>query len=556
MDTSQLDQQSMSGGRKQIVILGGGFAGVYTARCLEKLLRPEEADICLVNRENYWVYQPMLPEVISGSIGLTDVVSPIRRLCPRTNLVMREVEEIDLKGQTVTVSPGFRPRQKKIPYDYLVIALGEVTNFYGMPGMLENAMPFRTLADAIALRNHLIHVLEEADVEEDNELRRKLLTFVVGGGGFSGVEVLAELNNFVRDVKKNYLRLRNADVRCVLVHSRERILPEMADPLALFAQKILKKRGVEIILKDRLVAATSEKAILKSGLEIPCKTIISTVPSAPIPVLAKLDCAKDKGSLLVTSGLDLVGYEGRVWALGDCAAIQTASGKPVPPTAQHATREASTCAINIAAAIRGGKPALFAFEGLGTLGSLGHGSAVAQILGMKISGLVAWLLWRAIYLMKIPGIKSKFRISMDWIIHLLFPPDLAQTRMEAESGIKNQHFEPGDVIFHQGDLGDSVYVIQQGECDVLKEQSGVASTLATLRAGEYFGEMAVLSDKTRNATIQARTAMEVLLIPKRDFDTLRKSVPAFGEVFHELARKRAPAHAPAPSDTPAPADGN
>jgi NADH dehydrogenase len=556
MDTSQLDQQSMSGGRKQIVILGGGFAGVYTARCLEKLLRPEEADICLVNRENYWVYQPMLPEVISGSIGLTDVVSPIRRLCPRTNLVMREVEEIDLKGQTVTVSPGFRPRQKKIPYDYLVIALGEVTNFYGMPGMLENAMPFRTLADAIALRNHLIHVLEEADVEEDNELRRKLLTFVVGGGGFSGVEVLAELNNFVRDVKKNYLRLRNADVRCVLVHSRERILPEMADPLALFAQKILKKRGVEIILKDRLVAATSEKAILKSGLEIPCKTIISTVPSAPIPVLAKLDCAKDKGSLLVTSGLDLVGYEGRVWALGDCAAIQTASGKPVPPTAQHATREASTCAINIAAAIRGGKPALFAFEGLGTLGSLGHGSAVAQILGMKISGLVAWLLWRAIYLMKIPGIKSKFRISMDWIIHLLFPPDLAQTRMEAESGIKNQHFDPGDVIFHQGDLGDSVYVIQQGECDVLKEQSGVASTLATLRAGEYFGEMAVLSDKTRNATIQARTAMEVLLIPKRDFDTLRKSVPAFGEVFHELARKRAPAHAPAPSDTPAPADGN
>ena len=174
----------MSTAKKQIVILGGGFGGVYTARCLERLLRPEEADICLVNRENYWVYQPMLPEVISGSIGLTDVVSPIRRLCPRTHLVMREVEEIDLKNRVVIVSPGFRPRQLKLPYDYLVIALGEVTNFYGMPGMLENARPFRTLADAIALRNHLIHVLEEADVEEDPELRRKLLTFVVGGGGF------------------------------------------------------------------------------------------------------------------------------------------------------------------------------------------------------------------------------------------------------------------------------------------------------------------------------------------------------------------------------------
>src|SRR6202049_2890265 len=213
--------------KKQIVILGGGFGGVYTARCLEKLLQPGDADICLVNRENYWVYQPMLPEVISGSISLTDVVAPIRRLCPRTNLVMREVEEIDLKNRVVTVRPGFRPRAKKLSYDYLVVALGELTNFYGMPGMLENAMPFRTLADAIALRNHVIHVLEEADVEEEANLRRSLLTFVVGGGGFSGVEVIAELNNFVRSVKKHYIRLREEDVRAVLVHSRDRILPAM-----------------------------------------------------------------------------------------------------------------------------------------------------------------------------------------------------------------------------------------------------------------------------------------------------------------------------------------
>ena len=532
----------MSSAKKRIVILGGGFGGVYTARCLERMLRPEEAEIWLVNRENYWVYQPMLPEVISGSIGLTDVVSPIRRLCPRTHLVMREIEEVDLKNRIVTVSPGFRPRLMTIPYDYLVIAVGEVTNFYGMPGMLENARPFRTLADALALRNHLIHVLEEADVEEDADLRRKLLTFVVGGGGFSGVEVLAELNNFVRSVKNNYLRLRNEEVRCILVHSRDRILQEMAEPLALFAQKILRKRGVELILKDRLVAATSEKAILKSGVEIPCKTIISTVPSAAVPILAKLDCAKDKGRLQVTTGLELVGYEGQVWALGDCASITTASGKPVPPTAQHATREATTCATNIVADIRGGQQAVFAFEGLGTLGSLGHGSAVAQILGVKISGLLAWILWRGIYLMKLPGLKPKFRISIDWFTQLLFPPDLAQTSVQQESQIKNQHFEPGDIIFRQGDLGDSVYVIEQGDCDVVKEESGATRVLATLHAGEYFGEMALLSDKTRNATIQARTAMEVLLIPKADFDTLRRSVPAFAEVFKELARKRAAAN--------------
>jgi NADH dehydrogenase len=539
-----MSELAVKGGPKQIVILGGGFAGVYTARCLERFLKPSEAEISLINRQNYWVYQPMLPEVISGSIGLTDVVSPIRRLCPRTHLVMREVEEIDLKNRIVTVSPGFRPRQKKVPYDYLVIALGEITNFYGMPGMLENAMPFRTLADAMALRNHLIHVLEEADVEEDAELRRKLLTFVVGGGGFSGVEVIAEINNFVRDVKRNYSRLRDEEVRCVLVHSRERILQEMAEPLAVFAQKILRKRGVEIILNDRLIAATSEKAILKSKIEIPCKTIISTVPSACVPVLFKLDCAKEKNKLLVTTGLELLGQEGVVWALGDCAAIKTVSGKSVPPTAQHATREATTAAINIAASIRGGDRSQFAFEGLGTLGSLGHGSAVAQIFGMKISGLLAWVLWRFIYLAKIPGIKPKVRIGMDWFIHLLFPPDLAQTRMEQESGIKNQHFEPGDIIFHQGDLGDKVYVIETGECDVIKHVDGADKVLATLQAGDYFGEMALLSDMTRNATVLARTSMEVLLIPKGDFNRLRKSVPAFGEVFRELAKRRAVAHEP------------
>lgn len=521
-------------GAKQILILGGGFAGVYTARTLEKLLRPDEAEITLVNRENYWVYQPMLPEVISGSIGLTDVVSPIRRLCPRTRLVMREVEAIDLDARKVIVSPGFRPVQTVLSYDYLVIALGSVTNFYGMPGMIENAMPFRTLADALAVRNHLIHALEEADCEDDPELRRKLLTFVVGGGGFSGVEAIAELNDFIHEVKGNYTRLRNEEARCVLVQSGDRILPEMAEPLAIFAQKLLRKRGVEIILGDRLRAATSERAILKSGKEIPCKTIISTVPSAMPPVLEKLACKKDKGKLAVDTGLALEGYANQVWALGDCAAVKTAGGKAAPPTAQHATREAVTAARNIAAAIRGGAASAFAFEGLGTLGSLGHGSAVAQIFGLKISGIVAWFLWRTIYLMKMPGLNRKVRVSMDWFIRLLFAPDLAQLKATNDNGIRNQHFEPGDIVFNQGDLGDNVYVIRTGECEVTRD----GAQLAVLATGEYFGEMALISDMTRNATVRARTAVDVLLIPKDDFARLGENVPAFGDVFREMARKR------------------
>jgi NADH dehydrogenase len=523
---------------KRILILGGGFGGVYTASRLEKLLSPEEASICLVNRENYFVYQPMLPEVISGSIGLTDVVSPIRRLCPRTQLIMREVENIDLQNRTVTLSPGFRPRRLELPYDYLVVALGGITSFYGMPGMLEHSLPFRTLADAIVLRNRIIHCLEEADVETDVELRRKLVTFVVSGGGFSGVEVVAEVNDFVRAVARHYPRIPHEEIRCVLVHSRERILQEMDEGLALFAQKILAGRGVELRLGDRLVAATSEKAILKSGAEILSKTIVSTVPSAMPPVLEKLDCAKEKGRLLVNEQLALKGHEGQVWAVGDCAFIKTVSGTQAPPTAQHATREAETVAANIRAEMRGGNRTAFAFEGLGKLGALGHNCAIADVFGVKVSGLPAWLLWRTIYLMKLPGINTKIRVAADWLIALLLPPDLAQLSLARMSGFHEQHFTPGETVFHQGDLGDFVYVIQEGECDVLRTIDGQEQKLAELKTGDYFGEMAVLSDASRNATVRARTAMNVLLIPKNDFDKLKANVPAFGEVFSALARKR------------------
>ena len=535
----------MAEAKKRILILGGGFGGVYTAARLEKLLRPEEASISLVNRENYFVYQPMLPEVISGSIGLTDVVSPIRRLCPRTQLVMREVEKIDLVNRVVTCSPGFRPRRLELPYDHLVIALGGITSVYGMPGMLEHSQPFRTLADAILLRNRIIHCLEEADVETDVELRRKLVTFVVSGGGFSGVEVIAEVNDFVRAVCKLYRRIPRQEIRCVLVHSRERILQEMDEELALFAEKILARRGVELHLNDRLVGATSEKAILKSGKEIPTKTIVSTVPSAMPPVLDKLECAKEKGRLLVDRGLALQGYEGQVWALGDCAFVTTVSGTAAPPTAQHATREASTVAANIAAEIRGGQRAEFAFEGLGKLGALGHNCAIANVFGVKVSGFLAWLLWRAIYLMKLPGFDTKFRVAVDWLTSLLLPPGIAQLSLDRLSGFSEQHFGPGEIVFNQGDVGDFVYVIRSGECEVLRPAGGEElEKLADLKAGDYFGEMAVLADASRNATVRARTAMNVLLIPKTDFDKLKSNVPAFGEVFRSLAERRAAEDAP------------
>ncbi|HEY2385197.1 MAG TPA: FAD-dependent oxidoreductase [Terriglobia bacterium] len=530
------DRNDKSG--KQILILGAGFGGAYTARHLGKMLRPEESSISIVNRENYWVYQPLLPEVISGNIGLTDTVSPIRRLCPRANLIMRDVVEIDLENRLVTLSPGFRPKRVQIHYDQLVIALGNVTNFFGMPGLQEHAMPFRTLADAVRLRNHVIHALEEADFESDAELRRKLLTFVVGGGGFSGVEVIAELNDFVRAVAGHYPRINTAEIRCVLVHSGPRLLPEMVEGLALFAEKVLRRRGVEIRLDDRLQSATSEKATLKSGVEIPTKTIVSTVPSALPPVLDALQVPKERGRLQVNTQLELSGYEGQVWVVGDCGAIKTVAGNPVPPTAQHATRQAKTVAHNITAAIRGTARTHYTFEGLGKLGSLGHNTAVADILGLHFSGFFAWWLWRAIYLVKMPGWNRKIRIATDWFMNLLFPPDLVQLRVAGTSGITQQRFQAGEVVFNQGDVGDSVYAIQEGECEVLREADGVIEVVAMLGPASFFGEMAVLGDCYRNATVKAKTPVRVLSMSKTDFNKIREMVPAFAAVFTNLAQRR------------------
>src|SRR5919206_5219898 len=229
--------------RKRIVILGGGFAGVYTATYLEKALgRRDDYEITLINKENYFVFQPMLPEVISGTIGLLDLVSPLRHLLPGTGIHVREIESIDLEKRTVTTAPGFLPHPHVIEYDHLVLALGTVTDFRGLRGLPEHALPFKNLGDALRIRNHVIRALEEAAIEEDYGLRRRLLTFVVAGGGFSGVEVVAELNDFVREAARSYRHVKAEEIRVVLLHAGGRILPEVTEKLGLFAQKILQKR--------------------------------------------------------------------------------------------------------------------------------------------------------------------------------------------------------------------------------------------------------------------------------------------------------------------------
>src|SRR6267378_6891182 len=522
------------------LIIGGGFGGVYTAITLEKLLKAESGvEVGLICRENYLVFQPMLPEVISGSIGILDTIAPIRRLCPRTNLYTREVESIDLKNRTVTTSAGFRPQTSQLEYDHLVIAVGNITSFAAQPGLAEHALPFKYLGDALVLRNHVIHALDEADIESDPELRRALLTFVVAGGGFSGVEAVAELNDFVRAGARNFRHIKAVEIRVFLLHAGPLILPELPEDLARFAQKLLQRRGVEILLNTSLAGATAESALLEGGDRIPTKTLVSTVPSAPNALVAALPCKKESGRIVVNKFLEVLDHPG-VWALGDCAwVVDQKTWKPCPPTAQHATRQATCLAKNLVASLRAEPKQGFAFQARGKLASLGHRSAVADIFGLKLSGFLAWLLWRAIYLMKMPDLDRKLRVSTDWLLDLLLPQDIVMLKIGRSASFGREHFEEREIIFQQEDRGARLDSVIDGEVEIVKQVPGDGEQfLGRLGPGGCFGEMALVNDNPRMATARTVTQVNLLSVNQDAFDALFAHHPPLRAMFQQLIEER------------------
>jgi NADH dehydrogenase len=536
------EQRPRRADRRRIVVLGGGFGGVYVAHRLEQLFGGKgDYEIVLVSKENYFVFQPMLPEVISGSIGLTDLVCPLRRLLPMTEVHVREVESVDLERRVVVTAPGFQPHAHEIPFDHLVLALGNVTDFRGLHGLPEHAFPFKNLQDALDLRNHVIRALDEAAIEaHDMRLRKQLLTFVVAGGGFSGVEVVAELNDMVRHVITHYPSIDPSEIRVTLVHSQDRILPEVDEKLALYAQDLLRKRGVEILLDTKLAAASGEEAVLADGRRIPTRTLVSTVPSFPHPLIEKLRLPKARGGRIqVSSELEVAGVSG-VWALGDCAAVPAPDGTTSPPTAQHAIRQGNTVADNIVATIRGQRRRGFSFAGLGKMGALGRRSAVADVLGVKVSGPLAWFLWRTVYLMKLPGWGRRLKVAASWTFDLFLDPDLVLFRFAPRSAMLREHFEPGQEVFHQGDVGDRIYSIVSGAAEIVQETNGRETVLARLVAGHVFGDAAAIDGRSRSASIRCVEPMDVWSLPKRDLELLSSAIPEVRRTLQGLRDQRAP----------------
>ncbi len=421
-----------------IVILGGGFAGTAVARRLERRLRPQEAEIVVLSRENYTLFTPMLPEVTSGELEVRHVVTPIREQLRRSRFVLADVDEIDVLASTVTYHHVLTGASVVQRYDHLVLALGASTSTFGLPGVAEHAWALKTLEDADALRNHLVWLLELADTIDDEARRKRLLTIAVVGGGFTGVEAAGEIVELFRSVLRFYKRLRPEQVKMILVEAGPTLLAGLPAKMGEYSRRVLERRGVEVVTGDGVTGADSTGLNLQSGRRIETETIIWSAGVQPSATVAKTALPTTKrGAIQTQSDMRVAGIGG-VWALGDCASIPDGEGGVYPATAQHAIREGPSLADNIVAAIRGRPTKPFRYTSLGMMAALGGRKAVAQLPGNRvITGFIAWFLWRTYYLLRLPGLDRKLRVAFDWTLELIFPRDTAELRFGEQHEVRH-----------------------------------------------------------------------------------------------------------------------
>ena len=413
--------------RRRVLILGGGFGGTYAARRLGQTLgKRGDVEVVLISRENYLLFTPMLHEVAAGDLYPPDIVEPLRKRLRHVRFIEGEVTDVDLNARVVRYAVGPRRRPQEITYDNLLLALGSETNYLGMTEVAARAATMKTLGDAALLRNRMVALLEDAAAEPDEAARKRLMTFVVAGGGFAGVETVGAINDFLREALVHYPELDPSLLRVVLVHSGDVVLPELGERLGRYTQEKLRRRAVDVRLRARVSGYEDWVVHLSAGEPIPAHTLVWTAEVKPAAAVESLAVQKVRGRLKVNEYLELAGHEGTVWAVGDSAAVPDGRGGTHPPTAQHGLREGLTAARNIEAAISGAARRPFRYTTLGQLASIGHHTGVAQVFGMRFSGFAAWWLWRTVYLAKLPGIGRKIRVAMQWTLDLLLSRQIEQ----------------------------------------------------------------------------------------------------------------------------------
>jgi NADH dehydrogenase len=413
--------------KTSIVIAGGGFAGLSAAMYLDKTLaRHAEAEVTMISRENFILFTPMLHEVASGDLYPGDIVNPVRRILRHVKFVQADVEAIDLSARRIRCVGGITRLDLEFEFDHLLLTLGSETNFFDLPGVSDWAVTMKSLSDAALLRNRVLALLEEANLQSDSAARRRLLTFVTAGGGFAGAETTGAINDFVRETVRYYPNLNEELIRIVVIHPGDFLLPELGEELGDYAERKLRERKVDVIKGVRVASYDGSLVTLTDGNTIPASTLIWTAGVKPSPVIAPLPCQKERGRLLVSEYLAVTGVPG-LWAAGDCAAVPVFdTDKFHPPTAQHGLRQGLVAAKNIAAVVLDRPLKPFIFTTLGQLATIGRRKGVAMVFGIKFSGFVAWVLWRSVYLMKLPRLPKKLRVMVGWTLDLFFARDIEQ----------------------------------------------------------------------------------------------------------------------------------
>ena len=419
--------------RKRIVVVGGGFGGAFAVQRLLRRLRGDEAEILLVDRNNYFVFHPFLIEAGTGSLPPQHAVVGLRAFTHARGLFMGEFIGADFARQVVRVRPVGRDDERELPYDELVLAVGSVTGLPPVPGLAEHAFQIKGVADAIALRDRAIRLLEQADQDDDPAHRRTLLHFVIVGSSFTGAEAAGEFEMFLRRASHRYANVTSADITITLVDMAQRILPNLDEGLAAFAARKLQGRGVDLRLGTSVRDVGAEHVALTDGTRLAAATVIWCAGIAPNPVLAELDLPRDaRGGVLCEPDLR-VSDRAHVWAIGDCAVNPGPDGKAYPATAQAAVQQGRAVADNLVRVLRGQESRPCIFSSVGELVALGCRTGVARVGPFKLAGFPAWFLWRSVYLFKMPGWGRRLRVALEWSIDLVFGRDDVQFGIRRES---------------------------------------------------------------------------------------------------------------------------
>lgn len=526
---STTDQAAATTEKRRIVIVGGGFAGIFAARELAKKLPASDYQIEMISERNYFVFQPLLPEVAAGTINSQDAVAPLRALLPNVRVREAEVISIDRRNRRIAYLHGRRRRALSLQYDHLILAGGQSYRPEMMAGFRSHSLPMRDLNDAYRLRNHVIGCLELAEATDDPAIRREALTFVVAGGGFSGVETTGELVEMIRRACRYYPSIKADEVRFHIIHRGDRLLPEMSEKLGTFAERHLRRHGVDVQLDTSLTGATSHAVHTDAG-QIQCRTLVSTIGNGPSALTEKLALPLHRGRIKTDPQLH-VEDEKNIWAIGDMAAIPIAAQQIAPPTAQFAIREARALAANLQRQETGKPLRAFHYQPLGSMASLGHYRAVASVCGISFHGLFAWLLWRTFYIAIMPGFATRLRVMLNWAFDYFLPRNIVNMSEPEPRGCQERVYNTGDVLFRQGQFLDGFYTVISGELQFESEREDGSIMRKTIRPGDHWGEWILDHGGITTGTLRAIDTSHVLVMASPDFHLLKKTLPAFADYF-------------------------